>query len=112
MLDILNNYILPACFLSVLPVLFVYLYLCCHLHTIFKDSYPQLLSANNGAMDSNIGIEFQALHIIPPLIRSDIVQQLPSQYHQKLCKATRLTGWLLILLLFIIVASFIIMPKS
>lgn len=90
MLDILNDYILPACFLSVLPMLFVYLYLCCHLHTIFKECYPQLLPANNGAMNSNIGIEFQALHIVPPLIRSDIVQQLPSQYHQKLCKAARM----------------------
>ncbi|WP_028451651.1 hypothetical protein [Chitinilyticum aquatile] len=87
------DYLMPFALLGTLAGFLLYLYLCNHIHGNLQDSHPQWLNEYLGAMDSNIGVEFRALHVVPPLLRSRQVAEIPSLRLQRLCRFTRYLGW-------------------
>lgn len=70
MREFLVEYVVGYCILGTLLGSIAYLYLCVRLYDVFQRHYPQLVDNILGAMDSNIGQEFRAITVMPPLLRS------------------------------------------
>ncbi|HSC81425.1 MAG TPA: hypothetical protein VLC08_13800 [Chitinolyticbacter sp.] len=93
MREFLIEYVIGYCILGTLLGSLAYLYLCVRLYDTFQRHYPKLVDEILGAMDSNIGQEFRALTVMPPLLRSAYIAELPSQRHRFWCRATRVLGY-------------------
>ncbi|TJZ66675.1 hypothetical protein [Chitiniphilus eburneus] len=108
MREFLIEYVVGYCILGTLGGLLGYVYLCVRLYDVFQRHYPRLVDECLGAMDSNIGQEFRAITVMPPLLRSTHIGELPSARHRFWCRTTRLFGYVWIACLVTIFVPFLL----